>query len=56
MVNLPTNLTEIEDEAFSGCENLEGPVNWPLGFEKLGKKVFVGCDKLKETGQVSDSE
>lgn len=42
MIQLPKNLTEIDDEAFSGCESLYGILSLPNGMKKIGKAVFAG--------------
>ena len=45
-VTLPTNLAEIEDEAFAGCTNLETVVV-PKTLQKVWTKGFQNCTSLK---------
>ena len=43
MITLPKGLTEIGDEAFSGCSAFAGQtVVAPAGVEKVGKMAFLG--------------
>lgn len=45
MITLPKSLKEIGDEAFSGCEGMDGQtVVIPKCMEKLGKQAFLGTE------------
>lgn len=43
MIELPKGLTEIGDEAFSGCSDLAGELIAPDGLQTIGKGAFAGC-------------
>lgn len=43
---LGDDITDIEDEAFSGCENLES-VNIPTSIENIKSYAFLDCRKLR---------
>lgn len=45
-VTIPSGVTTIGDEAFSGCKKLTG-VTIPSKVKKIGKKAFYKCSKLK---------
>lgn len=45
-VTIPSSVTTIGDEAFSGCKKLTS-VTIPSNVKKIGKKAFYKCDKLK---------
>ena len=42
-----TGLTEIGDDAFSGCTRLT-TIKLPKSIKKIGARAFAGCSKLKE--------
>lgn len=46
-VVIPNTVSQIKDEAFSGCTQLE-TVEMPTSVSKVGMYVFNGCKKLKE--------
>lgn len=46
-LKLPQNLTEVSDNAFSGC-NLLTEVSFGENIVKIGKRAFSGCDKLQK--------
>ena len=52
-IELPSGITEIEDQAFMGCTYLES-VNLPDGLDAMGDSVFVYC-KFIETLEIPDS-
>lgn len=45
-INIPSNITEIKDEAFAGCSNLKNIVI-PDSVTVLGDKVFEDCSALE---------
>jgi len=42
----PDQLTEIEQHAFEGCENLSGSINLPEGLTYIGRAAFHDCGSL----------
>ena len=52
-IELPSGITEIEDQAFMGCTYLES-VNLPYGLDAMGDSVFIYC-KFIETVEIPDS-
>lgn len=46
-----TKLDLIEDNAFRGCENIEGQLNLPASVTRIGDSAFDGCENI--TGKVS---
>ena len=52
-IELPSGITEIEDQAFMGCTYLES-VNLPDGLDAMGDSVFIYC-KFIETVEIPDS-
>lgn len=45
-ITIPESVTEIKDNAFYGCDNLEN-VNFSANLEKIGIQAFCGCDSLE---------
>jgi hypothetical protein len=44
---IPSNITEIADNAFKGCTGLTGSLVIPINITKIGISAFEGCINLK---------
>ena len=45
-VALPVSLQEIGDEAFAGCDALQGAIVLPEGLKRVGARSFAGCSGI----------
>lgn len=47
-LNIPDNIVNIEDAAFSGCSNIKGKIKLPETLVKLGNNAFDYCQSFEE--------